>query len=116
MGFMVASQSEIENCEKVTISPTFSSSNTASYTLDRDCKVLYIVFIRHGYGGSSISISGPNVSSLSYTTNFVNASFGNWGAMFLVAYGLNMKKGNVLNMSGSGNINAGGSLILGYVN
>lgn len=101
----------------VVVTPTFpSSGNTFNYTVDRDCKTIIITFVRHGYQGSSISLTGQGIQRLHYSTNFVNASFGTWGAMFLVAYGVNIKKGTTISMTGSGNINSGGSVQVCYIN
>lgn len=94
---------------KVTASNTVSQSSasqsvaketgTATITFSKDAKVVIVYASGHGYGpGTCINqkSSTAGFTQLVSTGNFTEHSFGTWGPMYYVGYGINVKKGSNL--------------------
>lgn len=98
-----------------THSQKWSSGVPTSYVLQHDCKCCIIRYMRYGYEGSSVSVSGSGFSSLGSFDTTKEHDFGNWGPLWGISYGVNQKKGNVVTLNNSGLLNAGGDIYAVYI-
>ena len=101
--------------EVQTHTQSWSSGVPTSYILQYDCKCCIVRYSRSGYGGSSVSVSGSGFSSLGSFDTTTEHSFGKWGKLYGISYGINQKKGNVVTLNNSGNLNAGGNVYAVYI-
>lgn len=86
-----------------------------SYTLQYDAKTVILRYNRAGYEGSALGISGAGFSSLGSFDCSTQHSFGTWGQLWCIAYATNKKKGEVVTLTNSGNINNGGNIYAVYL-
>lgn len=90
-------------------------TSTATVTFSKNAKVVIVTATGNGYGpGTSINqkSSTAGFSQLVSAGNFTEHSFGTWGPMYYVGYGLNVKAGTNLVLQA---FQQGGSISIRYI-
>lgn len=92
-----------------------NGTSTATVTFTKDAKVVIVIATGNGYGpGTCINqqSSSAGFDQLVSTGYFTEHSFGTWGTMYYVGYGINVKAGTNLVLRA---FQQGGNITIRYI-